>query len=322
MNRRDVLGGGVAVAAGSVLVRSARAERSFDRFRVAEWEARRRWLATRFGRIAYVDAGRGVPALFLHGYPLSGFQWRGAIEQLSLFNRCIAPDFLGLGMTEAAPDQPLDAASQTTMLVALLDALKLARVHVVASDSGIAVAQLLAVRHPARVRSLLLTNGDTERQSPPAAMRPVIALARAGRYAREWLGPWHRDPALARRADQFGGLCYADPRNPTDEAIAMYFGPVLANAERRRQVEAHAVAQETNALAGITPLLAACPVPARILWGVDDTIFDGANADFLDRAFAQSRGVRRIPGAKLFWPEERPGLIAEEAGRLWGEVRS
>jgi hypothetical protein len=28
--------------------------------------------------------------------------------------------------------------------------------------------------------------------------------------------------------------------------------------------------------------------------------------------------VRRIEGARLFWPEEFPDIIAEEARRLWG----
>ncbi|WP_235580117.1 hypothetical protein [Rhodanobacter sp. Soil772] len=38
---------------------------------------------------------------------------------------------------------------------------------------------------------------------------------------------------------------------------------------------------------------------------------------FLDRAFGRSLGVRQLQGSKLFWPEERPDVIAEEARRLW-----
>jgi haloalkane dehalogenase len=43
-----------------------------------------------------------------------------------------------------------------------------------------------------------------------------------------------------------------------------------------------------------------------------------ASPDSLDRTFPNSRGVRRVPGAKLFFPEESPDLLAEEARRLWG----
>lgn len=317
MNRRDMLRFGVGAIACAAIAHPARAAPSFDRFRVPEWSRRRRFVSNGFGRIAFVDQGSGDPALFLHGYPLSGFQWRDAVEQLGLFYRCIVPDFLGLGATEAAEGQDLSAPSQGAMLIALLDALKIARVHVVANDSGGAVAQLLAAHHPDRVRTLLLTNCDTERQSPPPAMRPVIELARNGLYVKQWIEPWYASREHARAADQFGGMCYADPANPTDEAIEMYFGPLLSSPARARQAEAHAIAQGGNALLGIAPMLARCPVPTRIVWGTADTIFEPANADFLAQAFGNSRGVRRIEKAKLFWPEERPDVIVEEADALW-----
>jgi hypothetical protein len=60
----------------------------------------RRFLATSYGRIAYIDRGAGDEVLFLHGFPLSSFQWRGAIDRLSSGRRCVAPDLMGLGYTE------------------------------------------------------------------------------------------------------------------------------------------------------------------------------------------------------------------------------
>ncbi len=322
MQRRDF----VKLAIGSIAVAGLAGEvfaaPSYDRFRVTEWGKSRRFVRNGFGSIAYVDSGSGDAALFLHGYPLNGFQWRHAVELLDPFYRCIVPDFMGLGATEAAPGQDLSAPAQMAMIVSLLDALKVQRVHVVANDSGGAVAQLLAVHHPDRVRSLLLTNCDTERQSPPPAMAPVIDLSRKGLFADQWLAPWLENRDRARAPDQFGGMCYADPANPTDEAIEMYFGPLLASPERRRQVEAHAIAQERNALAGITPALARSAVPTRIVWGMGDTIFAPENADYLDKAFGNSRGVRRLEKSKLFWPEERPDVIAQEADALWRSLRA
>ena len=50
---------------------------------------------------------------------------------------------------------------------------------------------------------------------------------------------------------------------------------------------------------------------------MDDTIFDAVNADYLHRSFGNSRGVRRLTGAKLFWPEERPDIVAAQARILW-----
>ena len=287
--------------------------------------ASRRYVATSFGDIAWVERGgdTGIGrdaqpvALFLHGFPLNGFQWRDAIALLSPYRRCIAPDFMALGHTRPRPGQALDPDAQAAMLVAFLDALGIGAVDIVASDSGGAIAQLLMVRHPHRVRSLLLANCDTEHECPPAAMLPVIELSRQGRYADAWLGEWLRDKALARSAEGIGGMCYADPSNPDDEAITAYFAPVLASEERKALLHAYAIALERNALAGIGQALRASRVPVRTVWGMADGIFSPQGADYLERVPGNSRGVRRLPDAKLFWPEERPGTIAEEALALW-----
>jgi haloalkane dehalogenase len=42
-------------------------------------------------------------------------------------------------------------------------------------------------------------------------------------------------------------------------------------------------------------------------------------AEWLDRTFPNSRGIRRVEGAKPFFPEEQPDLIAAEARTLWDE---
>lgn len=281
------------------------------------FRASRRYLQTSFGRIAYVERGSGEAALFLHGFPLNSFQWRGALERLSPYRRCIAPDFLGLGYTEVAPGQSVAPDAQVAMLIALLDALGVDRVDLVGSDSGGAVAQLFVTRHPERVRSLLLTNCDTEHESPPAAMKPVIALSHEGEFVDKWLAPWLADKKLARSPQGIGGMCFADPTDPTDEAIECYFTPLVSSPHRKALVHAYAIALEHNPLEGIGAALKRCMVPTRIVWGVDDTIFSLAGAEYLDRTMGRSLGVRHVPNAKLFYPEERPDLIAEEARRLW-----
>ncbi|MBO9661759.1 alpha/beta hydrolase [Dokdonella sp.] len=284
----------------------------------AAFAAARRFVRTAFGHIAYVERGEGAAALFLHGFPLNGFQWRGALPRLARHRRCIAPDFLSLGHTEAAAGQDVGPQAQAAMLIALLDALKIGAVDLVANDSGSQVAQLLVARHPERVRTLLLTNGDTEIDSPPAALAPVIELSKAGRYCDEWLAPWRADTALARSPHGIGGMCYADPAHPTDEAIETYFAPILATPQRKALMHAYAIALEHNPLLGIQSALKRSTIPTRIVWGTADTIFSADSPDYLARSFGASRGVRRLQGARLFWPEERPDVIVEEARRLWG----
>ena len=281
------------------------------------FHATRRFAVTRFGRIAYVERGSGAAALFLHGFPLNGFQWRGALDRLSAYRRCIAPDFLAMGYTEVADGQSVAPDAQVDMLAALLDRLSVAEVDLVANDSGGAVAQLFMVRYPRRVRTLLLTNCDTQNDSPPPALLPVIELSKSGTYVDQWLVPWLKDKALARSAQGIGGMCYADPAHPTDEAIDCYFAPLVSSPRRKAQAHAYALALERNALSGIEAALKRSTIPTRIVWGTGDTIFSPASPDYLDRSFGNSLGVRRLEGSKLFWPEERPDIVAEEARRLW-----
>ncbi|MGH7598063.1 MAG: alpha/beta fold hydrolase [bacterium] len=309
------LTGCVSRAGRPGVVASATAPKPMD---AAAFHAARRFAETPFGRIAYVERGSGDAALFLHGFPLNSFQWRGGLDRLSTHRRCVAPDFMAMGYTQVAEGQSVAPDAQVAMLVALLNTLSISAVDLIANDSGGAVAQLFVTQHRERVRTLLLTNCDAENDSPPPALLPVIEMSKAGTFVDQWLAPWFADKVLARSAEGIGGMCYADPAHPTDEAIACYFAPLVSSPQRKALVHAFAIALERNPLEGIAPALKRCNVPTRIVWGTGDTIFSPASPDYLDRAFGNSRGVRRLAEKKLFWPEELPDVIAEEARRLWG----
>jgi haloalkane dehalogenase len=326
MNRREFVwlsGGAIVMSALGVRnpgcsASGAISEQGLREMSVAEFHSARKFTTTDQGRIAYIDEGKGPAALFLHGFPLNSFQWRGVIPQLSKRRRCIAPDFLALGYTEVADGQSVTPQAQLKMLVQLLDKLSIPSAEIVANDSGGAIAQLFAAHHSDRVRSLLLTNCDTEPDSPPSAVVPVIELARAGKFADEWLVPWLADKALARSEKGLGGQCYANPAHPTDQAIETYLGPLVGSPRRKALTNAYAVALSLNPLAGIEPALKRCQIPTRIVWGMGDKIFSQASPDYLNRTFSRSRGVRRLARAKLFFPEEMPDVIVEEATQLWG----
>jgi pimeloyl-ACP methyl ester carboxylesterase len=278
------------------------------------FRAARRYAPLSFGRIAYVEHGKGEAALFLHGAPLNGFQWRGAMSLLSAKRRCIAPDFMGLGYSDVPEHQSLAASAQAEMLAALLDSLSVAAVDIVASDSGGAVAQLFLVRYPKRVRTLLLTNCDVEIDSPPAKVMPAIQMARSGQLANE-TAKWLTDKALARST--FGAAVFHDPSRFADDTIEYYVTPLVGSPLRRKQYESFHIALTPNPLAGVASSLRQSTVPVRIVWGASDDIFALADAEYLDRLFPGSQGIRRVPQGKLFFQEEYPEVIAEEAQRLW-----
>jgi len=311
MKRRHFLALTGAAFAASAMRASANPPQPLD---AAAFRAMRRFAELRFGRIAYVERGSGKAALFLHGAPLNGFQWRGALERLAAHRRCIAPDFMGLGYSEIPEQQSPAADAQTDMIGAFLDALAIRAVDIVASDSGGAVAQLFVARHPERVRTLLLTNCDVEPDSPPPKVKPVIEMARAGTLA-DATAKWLTDKALARTT--FGAAVFHDPNRFADETIEYYVSPLVSTPLRRAQYHAYHIALEPNPLAGIEAELTRSKVPLRIVWGASDDIFAQQDADYLDRTFPNSRGIRRVPEGKLFFQEEFPDIIAEEARRLW-----
>jgi pimeloyl-ACP methyl ester carboxylesterase len=286
---------------------------------VAGFHASRRFATTSFGRIAYVERGRGPAALFLHGLPLNGYQWRGALDRLQDVRRCIAPDFMGLGYGEIPEGQGLAPEAQTEMLAAFLDRLGIVAVDLVASDSGGAVAQLFVARYPERSRTLLLTNCDANEDSPPPPLLPVIAASRAGTFADDVLVPQLTDRARRMKPDGLAACCYTNPESLADDTVRCYLEPLVRTPLRKEQLHDYCVALERNPLLAIETSLRNSRVPMRVVWGTGDVIFSPESPDWLSRTFPMSRGVRRIEGAGLFFQEEMPDIIAEEARMLWSE---
>ena len=319
MKRRDFVRSCAAAAAATALpgCGAARGAREAPiRLDAAGFHASRRFVGTPFGRIAWVERGEGPAALFLHGFPLNGFHWRGSLERLSGIRRCLAPDFMGLGYTEAPEQQDLSPQAQSDMLVAFLDGLSIAAVDLVANDSGGTIAQLFAVQHPGRIRTMLFTNCDVHENSPPPQMRNSIAAARAGTYDQK-MQRHLEDRVYARSPQGIGGSAYVDPASFTDEAIEVYFKPLVESPLRRGQLNRHLAAFEPNPLLAIEPALRRSTIPTRMVWGTADPLFPVAWAEWLDRTLPASRGVRLVEGGRLFWPEEQPDVLAEEARLLW-----
>jgi haloalkane dehalogenase len=289
-----------------------------------EFHQLRQFADVSYGRIAYIERGRTTlerdsppPAVFLHGLPLNGFQWREVIARVSTDRRCIAPDMMGLGYSEVSDIQDLSPSRQAEMLAAFLDALSAPVVDLIANDSGGAIAQLFVARYPQRVRSLLLTNCDVHEDSPPAALQPFIDAARAGVLADQFIAAQLANKAMARGPDGVGGQCYARPQTLTDEAIDCYFAPLVSSPLRKAQLHRYVTSLEPNPLPAIAPLLRQSAVPVRLVWGTADQFFSLAAAEWLDRTFPKSQGIRRVEGGKVFFVEEQPDLIAQEARALW-----
>ncbi|NMT62885.1 alpha/beta fold hydrolase [Marinobacter orientalis] len=107
-------------------------------------------------QIAYIDEGKGVPLLLIHGIPSNGLMWREVIPVLSKQFRVIAPDLLNYGQSGMPANADVSINAQRRILFGLLDSLGIRRAHVIAHDIGGGVAQLMAVERPERVDRLVL----------------------------------------------------------------------------------------------------------------------------------------------------------------------
>lgn len=321
MGRREVIAGAgaalLAAVATPAVAKSLAQVSSSDAEDARRYARERKYAQTRYGRIAYIERGSGATVLLLHGFPLNGFQWRGVIPRLSAQRRCVAPDFMGLGFTQVHKGQSVSPGAQADMVAAFLDTLGIEQVDIIANDSGGAVAQLFVSRFTSRVKSLLLTNCDVETDSPPESLLPIIDLARGGLYTDLYIRTWLENKALLRSSSDFGRACYSDPNHPSDDAINEYLGPLVSSYERSALTNRFAASLAPNPLAGITESLRRCEVPTRIVWGMSDGIFSPDNIEYLVSVLPRVTGMRKIPDAKLFFPEEFPDVIAYEATTLW-----
>ena len=110
--------------------------------------------------MAYVDVGEGDPIVFLHGNPTPSYLWRNIIPRVLPFGRCLAPDYVGMGNSGAAPDGAYRFVDHQRYLDAWFDALGITRnVILVVHDWGSALGFAWAHRHPERIKALVYMEG-------------------------------------------------------------------------------------------------------------------------------------------------------------------
>lgn len=106
------------------------------------------------------DVGTGRPTLFLPGVPETSECWAGVIERLSGQMRCVVLDLPGFGRSGVPSSFEPSKEGVGDLTASLLDAAGLTEpVDVVGHDFGSAFAISLAIKHPERVRRLVLTAG-------------------------------------------------------------------------------------------------------------------------------------------------------------------
>ena len=284
---------------------------------LSELNAHRHTAATRFGEISYLDLGAGPTALFVHGIATNAYLWRHVIDPLRGQRRCIAIDLPLHGQSPVTAEQDLSLAAPAAGLDDFCEVLGLTGIDLVANDTGGAIAQIFAARHPQRLATLTFTNCDTVDNLPPEAFKPMVELAAAGNLAPSAVAMFANLEAAAQISFASG---YEHLDQIDRDVIRSYLQPCFGTIERARQFERLLVFLEVGDLQAVMPQLRELTVPTLVVWGTGDVFFDVSWAYWLRDTIPGTTRVVTVDGARLFFPEERPMDLVPHLEQHWAAV--
>jgi 3-oxoadipate enol-lactonase len=220
-------------------------------------------------RIGYQTSGAGAPLLMLSGQATSHRWWTRVRADFDVYRQVVTLDYRGTGASDAPPG-PYSTQGFAEDAIAVLDHLGIERTDVYGTSMGGRVAQWMAVKHPHRVRRLVLgctSPGGAHAVERSAAVRRAIA---------------DPDPAATRRA--LLDLMYSP------EWLARHPGPYWTLGDPtmpRHARHQHLLASNGHDAWDVLPRITA---PTLVLHGDRDELNPTANAPLL---------AERIPGARL-----------------------
>lgn len=270
------------------------------------------------GRLVhFVDEGEGRPVLLVHGNPTWSYLWRKVVPLLAPGLRVVAPDLLGLGLSDK-PRRPDDHTLELHVetIAGLVEGLDLREVILVGQDWGGPVATGVGERLRDRVHGLVLANTSVLRPARPFRPKafhrfshaPVVSDA----VFRGLLFPvpiMDRVQGDRRSIGWREKAAYAWPlRNPLDRAAPMALARMVPNAET------HPTTATMDRIGGWVESFRG---PAALVWGLTDPI--------LGRALRRHRealpqaSVTETPAGHFLQeevPDELAAAIREVDGRL------
>jgi 3-oxoadipate enol-lactonase len=237
-------------------------------------------------QLHWESTGAGEPVLLIMGLGLSGGAWWRTVPVLARRLRVITFDNRGVGRSRAF-SHAYTTEAMADDAATVLDAAGVERAHVYGISLGGMVAQAFALRHPERVRSLVL--GATS-PGGPRAVRPDPEVTA---FFRRRLGMAPEEAAWASVPINYGPRCREQHAERIDEDIAQRLAHPFSTSAYRAQLFAAAWHNSHGALPRIA-------VPTLVVHGRLDRVIPVANGRLI---------ADRIPGARL--------RILEDAGHLY-----
>lgn len=212
------------------------------------------------------DVGQGSPILMIHGSGpgVSAWaNWRLNMPVLAQQARVIAPDMVGFGFSDRPAGQRYSMDNWVAQAVGVLDALDVERADLVGNSFGGGLALALAIRHPRRVRRLVLMGAAGVPFTITPGLDAVWGYEPSFASMRALMDTFAHDPTLA--TDELAQLRYeASIRPGFHESFSAMFP-----APRQRWVDAMCSAEAD---------IRALPHQTLVLHGREDRVIPLANS--------------------------------------------
>ena len=240
--------------------------------------------------IAYELRGAGTPIVMIHGAQGDQSMFTGMAAAFAKDYRVLTFDQRGSGLSEK-PDMPYSIAMLADDTAALMDHLKIASAHIVGVSMGGMIAQEFALRHPNKVRSLVL--GCTTPGGPKSIRLGGDALTSA--YSTQPMTAEERGKALAEAAFSKGYLA----KHP--EVIIS-----MIEARRSRPIDSAAFPHRMKAAMEHDTFdrLAQIRCPTLVITGKDDALISWENSRLLTEHIKGADEVILEPAGHCFWLEQ------------------
>jgi pimeloyl-ACP methyl ester carboxylesterase len=256
------------------------------------------------------DGARATPAILLHGFPSSSFDFHLVLDALAARRRVLTLDFVGFGFSAKPRDFSYSLMEQADLVEMIAAREGIARAHVVAHDMGTSVATELVARRARGllgfdIASLTLMNGSVHIEH--SRLTPSQKLLRVPR-----VGPWFAKlvrPSLFRA--QLRRILGRKDALAPEELEDMWSLIRLADGHLRLPQTIGYVAERWRFHRRWIGALEKFDRPALILWGARDPVAVVRIAELL---------AAETPGARLtrldelgHYPQlEDPARVARE----------
>lgn len=264
------------------------------------------------GILHYHEAGSGPPIVFLHGYLQGANLWGPIVYLLNSEFRCIGPELpFGAHPAPMAPDADLTTTGVGRLVADFLAALDLHQVILVGNDSGGAIAQVVAARHPQRLGGLVLASCDAFDNHPPRLFRPLITAARLG-VLTPLLATLKFRP-IRSLPSAYGWLSHGQPPH---ELIDGWVANYLADKGVPRDTRRLLAAVGDDAFMGrIAAELAGFAKPVLLAWAADDKFFPLQHAHRLAGILPDAQ-LELIQASRTWVMRDQPERTAQLIGQF------